>query len=89
MLQNEEFMNELKWNQEFMLALEKEQQEKGSKVDDLVFTERLKHMGVSNFPTLLKDCHAIYFSIVFLCLIDVHFSLLIIHRNDLVRNLCN
>ncbi|XP_031631274.1 CUE domain-containing protein 1 [Contarinia nasturtii] len=45
MLQNEEFMNELRWNQEFMLALEKEQQEKGSKVDDLVFTERLKHMG--------------------------------------------
>lgn len=45
MLQNEEFMNELKWNQEFMLALEKEQQEKGKSDDDLVFTERLKHMG--------------------------------------------
>lgn len=45
MLQNEEFMNELRWNQEFMLALEKEQQEKGKNVDDLVFTERLKHMG--------------------------------------------
>lgn len=38
-------MNELRWNQEFMLALEKEQQEKGRNVDDLVFTERLKHMG--------------------------------------------
>lgn len=45
MLQNEEFMNELRWNQEFMLALEKEQQEKGKNVDDLVFKERLKHMG--------------------------------------------
>lgn len=46
MLQNEEFMNELRWNQEFMLALEKEQQEKGrSGVEDLVFKERLKHMG--------------------------------------------
>lgn len=45
MLQNEEFMNELRWNQEFMLALEKEQQEKGRNVEDLVFTERLKHMG--------------------------------------------
>lgn len=45
MLQNEEFMNELKWNQDFMLALEKEQQEKGKNVDDMVFKERLKHMG--------------------------------------------
>lgn len=45
MLQNEEFMNELRWNQEFMLALEKEQQEKGRNTEDLVFTERLKHMG--------------------------------------------
>lgn len=39
-------MNELRWNQEFMLALEKEQQEKGRNVDaDMVFKERLKHMG--------------------------------------------
>lgn len=45
MLQNEEFMNELRWNQEFMMALEKEQQEKGRTVDDLVFKERLRHMG--------------------------------------------
>lgn len=45
MLQNEEFMNELRWNQEFMSALEKEQQEKGKNVDDMVFKERLKHMG--------------------------------------------
>lgn len=45
MLQNEEFMNELKWNQDFMQALEKEQNEKGKNGDDLVFTERLKHMG--------------------------------------------
>lgn len=28
-----------------MLALEKEQHEKGKNVDDLVFKERLKHMG--------------------------------------------
>lgn len=45
MLQNEEFMNELRWNEEFMIALEKEQQEKGRSDGDLVFKERLKHMG--------------------------------------------
>lgn len=46
MLQNEEFMNELRWNEEFMIALEKEQQEKGDRpVEDMVFKERLKHMG--------------------------------------------
>lgn len=46
MLQNEEFMNELRWNQEFMNALEKEQQEKGrNDVDDAAFKERLRHMG--------------------------------------------
>lgn len=46
MLQNEEFMNELRWNQEFMNALEKEQQEKGRHdVDDAAFKERLRHMG--------------------------------------------
>lgn len=45
MLQNEEFMNELRWNQEFMNALEKEQQEKGRDVDDAAFKERLRHMG--------------------------------------------
>lgn len=45
MLQNEEFMNELRWNQEFMSALEREQQEKGKTEDDAAFKERLKHMG--------------------------------------------
>lgn len=45
MLQNEEFMNELRWNQEFMLALEKEQKDKGRAEEDVVFKERLKHMG--------------------------------------------
>lgn len=45
MLQNEEFMNELRWNQEFMNALEKEQLDKGRNEDDAVFKERLKHMG--------------------------------------------
>ncbi|XP_055912968.1 CUE domain-containing protein 1 isoform X2 [Eupeodes corollae] len=45
MLQNEEFMNELRWNQEFMTALEKEQQDKARGEDDAAFKERLKHMG--------------------------------------------
>ncbi|XP_004519092.1 CUE domain-containing protein 1 [Ceratitis capitata] len=45
MLQNEEFMNQLRWNQEFMNALEKEQCGKGKGEDDAAFKERLKHMG--------------------------------------------
>ncbi|XP_011181404.1 CUE domain-containing protein 1 [Zeugodacus cucurbitae] len=45
MLQNEEFMNQLRWNQEFMSALEKEQCGKGKGEDDAAFKERLKHMG--------------------------------------------
>lgn len=53
MLQNEEFMNELRWNQEFMLALEKEQQDKGGE-DDLVFRERLKHMGKKSRKKFLQ-----------------------------------
>ncbi|KAH8408082.1 hypothetical protein KR222_003050 [Zaprionus bogoriensis] len=46
MLQNEEFMNQLRWNQDFMNALEKEQsgKAKGGE-DDLPFQERLKNMG--------------------------------------------
>ena len=43
MLQNEEFMNELRWNQEFISALEKDHQCKVS--DDAAFKERLRHMG--------------------------------------------
>lgn len=54
MLQNEEFMNELRWNQEFMLALEKEQQDKGRGEDDLVFGERLKHMGKKSRKKFLQ-----------------------------------
>ncbi|XP_065361394.1 CUE domain-containing protein 1 [Calliphora vicina] len=46
MLQNEEFMNQLRWNQEFMNALEKEQTGKGKSGEgDADFKERLKHMG--------------------------------------------
>ncbi|XP_037816287.1 CUE domain-containing protein 1 isoform X2 [Lucilia sericata] len=46
MLQNEEFMNQLRWNQEFMNALEKEQSGKGKGGEgDADFKERLKHMG--------------------------------------------
>ncbi|XP_053955481.1 CUE domain-containing protein 1 [Anastrepha obliqua] len=45
MLQNEEFMNQLRWNQEFMNALEKEQSGKAKGEDDAAFKERLKHMG--------------------------------------------
>lgn len=45
MLQNEEFMNELRWNQEFMLALDKEQYEKGRHEDEMAFKERLRYMG--------------------------------------------
>ncbi|XP_055378618.1 CUE domain-containing protein 1 [Condylostylus longicornis] len=43
MLQNEEFMNELRWNQEFMSALEKEQQ--GKSEGDMAFKDRVRHMG--------------------------------------------
>lgn len=47
MLQNEEFMNQLRWNQEFMNALDKEQcgGKAKSAEDDAAFKERLKHMG--------------------------------------------
>lgn len=55
MLQNEEFMNELRWNQEFMLALEKEQHDKqGRGEDDAVFKERLKHMGKKSRKKFLQ-----------------------------------
>lgn len=43
MLQNEEFMAELRWNQEFLSALEKDHQGKVS--DDAAFKERLRNMG--------------------------------------------
>ncbi|XP_040152299.1 CUE domain-containing protein 1 [Anopheles arabiensis] len=43
MLQNEEFMAELRWNQEFLSALEKDHQ--GKVQDDAAFKERLRHMG--------------------------------------------
>ncbi|XP_001663565.2 CUE domain-containing protein 1 isoform X1 [Aedes aegypti] len=43
MLQNEEFMQELRWNQEFLSALEKDHQGKVS--DDAAFKERLRNMG--------------------------------------------
>lgn len=42
MLQNEEFMNELRFNQDFLSTLEKDQH---GKVQDLSFDERLKKMG--------------------------------------------
>ncbi|XP_030371955.1 CUE domain-containing protein 1 isoform X2 [Scaptodrosophila lebanonensis] len=45
MLQNEEFMNQLRWNQDFMNALEKEQSGKAKGEDDAAFKERLKNMG--------------------------------------------
>ncbi|KRG07931.1 uncharacterized protein Dmoj_GI11270, partial [Drosophila mojavensis] len=45
MLQNEEFMNQLRWNQDFMSALEKEQSGKAKGEDDAPFQERLKNMG--------------------------------------------
>uniref|UniRef100_A0A6B2EE26 Putative ubiquitin-conjugating enzyme n=1 Tax=Phlebotomus kandelakii TaxID=1109342 RepID=A0A6B2EE26_9DIPT len=54
MLQNEEFMNELRWNQEFMMALEKEQQGKAKTEDDAVFKERLKHMGKKSRKKFLQ-----------------------------------
>lgn len=45
-LQNEEFMAELRWNQEFMAALDSEQGQKTKCHDDeAVFKERLKNMG--------------------------------------------
>lgn len=52
MLQNEEFMNELRWNQEFMLALEKEQTNRLS--DDADFRERLRHMGKKSRKKFLQ-----------------------------------
>lgn len=45
-LQNEEFMAELRWNQEFMAALDSEQGQKTKGHDDeAAFKERLKNMG--------------------------------------------
>ncbi|KAL4715989.1 hypothetical protein ACJJTC_013289 [Scirpophaga incertulas] len=45
-LQNEEFMAELRWNQEFMAALDSEQGPKTKGHDDeAAFKERLKNMG--------------------------------------------
>ncbi|KAM3965194.1 CUE domain-containing protein 1 [Aphomia sociella] len=45
-LQNEEFMAELRWNQEFMAALDSEQGQKSKGHDDeAIFKERLKNMG--------------------------------------------
>lgn len=46
MLLNEEFMNHLRWNREFMNILEKEQSGKSKTGEgDADFKERLKHMG--------------------------------------------
>ncbi|CAH1638246.1 unnamed protein product [Spodoptera littoralis] len=48
-LQNEEFMAELRWNQEFMAALDSEQGQKTKCHDDeAAFKERLKNMGKSS-----------------------------------------
>lgn len=45
-LQNEEFLAELRWNQEFMAALDSEQGQKSKgHDDDAAFKERLKNMG--------------------------------------------
>lgn len=47
-LQNEEFMAELRWNQEFIAALDSEQGHKTKCHDDeAAFKERLKNMGKS------------------------------------------
>lgn len=47
-LQNEEFMAELRWNQEFIAALDSEQGNKTKCHDDeAAFKERLKNMGKS------------------------------------------
>uniref|UniRef100_A0A336M3J6 CSON009810 protein n=1 Tax=Culicoides sonorensis TaxID=179676 RepID=A0A336M3J6_CULSO len=40
MLQNEEFMNELRWNKDFLSALEKDKVQ-----DNLAFKDRLRNMG--------------------------------------------
>jgi hypothetical protein len=42
MLQNEEFMAELRYNQEFLTALEKDH---GKVQDDAAFKEKIRHMG--------------------------------------------
>lgn len=50
-LQNEEFMAELRWNQDFLCTLDKEQGQNASKKgqdDEADFKERLKNMGKSN-----------------------------------------
>lgn len=47
-LQNEEFMAELKWNQDFMCALNKEEQGRGLKKsldEEADFKDRLRNMG--------------------------------------------
>lgn len=50
LLQNEEFMAELRWNQEFIAALDSEQGNKTKGHDDeAAFKERLKNMGKSKF----------------------------------------
>ncbi|EDW40562.1 GL25312 [Drosophila persimilis] len=43
--QTKSFMNQLRWNQDFMNALEKEQTGKTKGEDDAPFQERLKNMG--------------------------------------------
>jgi hypothetical protein len=42
MLQNEEFLSELRWNEDFLQSLEKDQ---GKVQDEKSFEERLRHMG--------------------------------------------
>lgn len=53
-LQNEEFMAELRWNQEFIAALDSEQGHKTKcHDDDAAFKERLKTMGKCKFKVIL------------------------------------
>lgn len=53
-LQNEEFMAELRWNQEFIAALDSEQGNKTKCHDDeAAFKERLKNMGKSMLLSLV------------------------------------
>ena len=66
-LQNEEFMAELRWNQEFMAALDSEQGQKTKCHDDeAAFKERLKNMGKCEYltftlvPTCIKHHPQIY-----------------------------
>lgn len=55
MLQNAEFMKELRWNQEFLCELNHDYKDKPRNEDaDAVFAERLKHMGKKSRKKFLQ-----------------------------------